>query len=143
MDEILLVVGIDQQLNRNFRFSTSDKDAIIPAPPLAQAVGAFPWFRLKLVHESGQIHRFVRAESLLRTVCGPFPTTPLHAPVSLEPIWKVPSRATILPVRPAPRSSAACFQKAGSSDGSPLTGDAQKAFTKGLEEKPLRRRDGI
>jgi hypothetical protein len=60
-------------LSRNFRFSTSDKDANSPTQPLAQAFGAFPWSRLKLVHESGQFHRFVRAGSPLRTVCGPFP----------------------------------------------------------------------
>jgi hypothetical protein len=44
-------------VSRNFRFSTSDKDANIPTPTLAQAVGAFPWSWLKLVHESGQFHR--------------------------------------------------------------------------------------
>src|SRR5271156_2559583 len=60
------------QVNRNFRFPTSDKHANSPTPLLAQAVGAFPWSWLKLVHESGQFHRFVRAGSLLRTVCGPF-----------------------------------------------------------------------
>ena len=106
-------------VSRNFRFPTSDKDANSPTPPLAQAVGAFPWSWLKLVHESGQFHRFVRAGSLLRTVCGPFPTTPLHAPVSSQPIWKPPSRAAILPVPPASRSSAACLRRAGASDDSP------------------------
>src|SRR5208282_828485 len=69
-----------KRFNRNFRFPTSDKDANSPAPPLAQAVGAFPWSWLKLVHESGQFHRFVRAESLIRTLCGPFPTTPFPCP---------------------------------------------------------------
>jgi hypothetical protein len=41
---------------------------------------------VKLVHESGQIHRLVRAGSLLRTVYGSFPMTALHAPVSSQPI---------------------------------------------------------
>ncbi|WP_424674033.1 hypothetical protein [Candidatus Binatus sp.] len=46
---------MDKPLDRTIGFDSIDKHVDSPTPRWAQAVGAFPWACLKLVHESGPI----------------------------------------------------------------------------------------